>query len=246
MTAKLFFVPAGRLGESTAVLTGAEHRHLRAARIKAGDDVWLFDENGTRIRAAVEAISAASTRLRLLQREPPEESRLRVILVPAVLKNKAMDEVMERAAEWGVAEVRPVSSERTVVKLDEREDKKAERWRQIARAAAEQCKSGRIPVIFAPVPLSAVLTAALPGRKVVLSERGGLPLKTILASTPRPEGNSPDAWVLLIGPEGGWSDGELDAAADAGFEAGSLGSHILKAGTAALSAVAILVHERGL
>jgi len=246
LTANLFFVPSVRTARSTARLTGAEHHHLRAARVRAGDIVWLFDEEGIRIRAEIEGVTPAATRLRILERARPADVRLRVTLVQSVLKNKAMDDVIERAAEWGIQVVVPVFSERTVVKLGEREDKKTERWHQIARAAVEQCKSGRAPSIVPLRALADVLKDPPAGRKIVLSEHGGRALKDILAGRPVPGEGEEESWVLLLGPEGGWSERELDAIAAAGFEAASLGPQILRAGTAAVSAAAIVIHLRGL
>ena len=245
MTACLFFVPAAKADGPEVLLDGAELRHLRAARIQAGQTVWLFDEEGTRIRAEVQAISSGGARLMILERERPRDARLRLTLVQSVLKNKAMDDVVEGAAEWGVRALIPVSSERTVVKFVDREERKAERWKQVARAAAEQCKSGRVPEIAAPRPLAEILADPPSGRLVVLSEHGGRALKDILAEAPVPPAGTPEEWVLLLGPEGGWSEKELEAIAAAGFEAASLGPQILRAGTAALSAAAILLHQRG-
>ena len=246
MTASLFFVPAGKTAGTTVRLDGAELHHLRAARIKAGQIVWLFDEEGTRIRADVLSISSGSAQLRLLERERPRDARLRLPLVQAVLKNKFMDEVVERAAEWGVRKLIPVSTERTIVKLGDRQDRKAERWRQIALAAAEQCKSGRVPEIAPPRRLAVVLAEPPEGHKVVLSEHGGRPLRDILEEPAIPPPGTSEDWVLLLGPEGGWSERELDAIGAAGFEAASLGPQILRAATAALSAAAIVFHFRGL
>jgi 16S rRNA (uracil1498-N3)-methyltransferase len=246
LTASLFFIPADKSAGPDVILEGAELRHLRAARIQAGQTVWLFDEEGTRLRAEVEAISSAAARLRILERERPGEARVRLTLVQSILKNKAMDEVVEGAAEWGVKAFLAVSSERTVVKFADREERKAERWKQVARAAAEQCKSGRVPEIAAPRPLARMLADPPAGRRVVLSEHGGRALKDILAEAPAPAPGAPDEWILLLGPEGGWSERELEAIAAAGFEAASLGPQILRAGTAALSAAAILLHQRGI
>ncbi len=246
MTASLFFIPAVKMAGSMLRLEGADLHHLRAARITAGQILWLFDEEGTRTRAEVESISSVSAQLRLLDRESPRDARLRLTLIQSILKHKSMDEVVEQSAEWGVRNLIPVTTERTIVKIGDRQDRKAERWRQIALAAAEQCKSGRVPAIAPPRPLGEVLAEPPEGYKVVLSEQGGRALKDILAERPAPPSGTPEDWVLLLGPEGGWSERELDAIGAAGFEAASLGPQILRAGTAALSAAAIVLHFRGL
>jgi 16S rRNA (uracil1498-N3)-methyltransferase len=245
LTANLFFVPSAKLAGSIARLDGAEHHHLRVARLRPGDTIGLFDEEGNRVRAEIEAVNGEATRLRILQRERPEDVPLSLTLVQSLLKSKTMDDVVEQAAEWGLGAVVPVSSERTIVKVEGREDRKVERWRQIARSAAEQCKSGRVPRVDPPRPLAALLADPPPGRRIVLSEHGGRPLKDILAGAPSPAAGEIDAWVLLVGPEGGWSEREIEAIVRAGFEAASLGPHILRAGTAAIGAAAIIIHQRG-
>ncbi len=111
-------------------------------------------------------------------------------------------------------------------------------------AAAKQCKSGRVPRIEPVQGLDAFLAGRRPGRKVLLSEGGGRPLRELAAEPAPVEGG--ESWTLLVGPEGGWAEGEVEAAAQAGFVPASLGRRILRASTAALSAAAILIHARDL
>jgi 16S rRNA (uracil1498-N3)-methyltransferase len=246
LTANLFFVPGERMKGTLLVLDGPEHRHLRAARVRAGEEIWLFDETGVRTRAVVESAAPQATRLLLKERERPGEERLRITLAQAVLKAKAMEDVIERTAEWGLFALVPILAERTVVKLDERAEKKSVRWRQIALASAEQSKSGRIPRVDAPRTLADFLGEKRGGRRVVLSERGGRPFRELIGGFERGDAAEPEDWTLLIGPEGGWSERELAEIEGAGYKAASLGPWVLRAGTAALSAVALLAHGRGL
>lgn len=248
MTANLFFLEKARLRGPDCVLEGAEHHHLgRVARLRPGDDVWLFDEEGGKVSARVEEVEAERTRLRLGLRLPPGAGGPAVVLVQALLKNKAMDEVVAGAVEWGAAAILPVTAERSVVRLDDGGGRKLDRWRQVALAAAKQCKSGRLPSFEPPVPLPAFLSAARPGHKIILTEHGGRPLKDVLADVPgSAETSASEAWLLLVGPEGGFTAGEVEAAAAAGYEPVSLGPNILRAETAALSALAILIHARSL
>lgn len=246
MTANLFFLEKSRALGPDCVLEGPEHHHLgRVARVRPGDEVWLFDEEGGKVKARVESVGTERTRLRLGLRVPPGTGGPTVALAQALLKNKAMDEVIAGAVEWGVAAILPVLAERSVVRLDDGGERKIERWRQVALAAAKQCKSGRLPAFEPPADLSGFLAAARPGRKLILTEHGGRPLRDALAAVPAAGGaDQADAWLLLIGPEGGFSEVEVEAASAAGYEPVSLGSNILRAETAALSAIAILVHAR--
>ena len=245
MTANLFFVEKRHSGGSDILLQGSEHHHLsRVARLGPGDEVWLFDEEGDRIRARVERITAETTRLKITERRAAEARGPAVTLAQAVLKRNAMDEVVSGAVEWGIENLVPVLTERTVVKLGSGDSGKADRWRSVALAAAKQCKSGRVPSIEPVQRLDAFLAGARPGRKLVLSEAGGRSLGE-LAAEPAPADGA-EKWIVLVGPEGGWAEREIESVVKAGFAPASLGRRILRASTAALSAVAILTHARDL
>lgn len=245
MTANLFFLEKARLVGAECVLEGPEHHHLgRVARIRPGQEVWLFDEEGGKVQARVESVESDRTRLKLGRRISPGSSGPRVLLAQGLLKGRAWDDVVSGAVEWGVAVLRPVLTARTVVRLEGPAERKLERWRQVALAAAKQCRSGRVPEFAAPVPLAAFLAEPGPSRKIILAEHGGRPFRDVLDGAPISEGPEMEAWTLLVGPEGGFAEAELAAAAAAGYEPVSLGPNILRAETAALSAVAILMHAR--
>ncbi len=245
MTANLFFLEKARLAGTDCLLEGPEHHHLgRVARIRPGQEVWLFDEEGGKVQARVESVGPERTRLSLGRRIPPGRSGPCITLAQGMLKAKAWDDVVSGAVEWGVAVLRPVLASRTVVRLEGSEERKIGRWRQVALAAAKQCKSGRVPGLEPPIPLAAFLSETRPEPKVILAEHGGRLFKEVLADVPMPQSPDLDAWTLLVGPEGGFAVQELEAATKAGYEPVSLGPNILRAETAALSAVAILMHAR--
>jgi len=247
VTANLFFVAKARLGGSECVLEGPEHHHLgRVARLRLGETVWLFDEEGGKVQARVESVGPARTRLSLGRRVAPGASGPVVTLAQSLLKNKAMDDVVSGAVEWGVAALQPVLAARSVVRLDGAGERKIDRWRQVALAAAKQCKSGRVPDFGLPVGLDELLSRPPAGTAVVLAEHGGRPFKEALAEIPLPAEPGRDVWTVLVGPEGGFESREIEMAAAAGYEPVSLGPNILRAETAALGAVAVLMHARSL
>jgi 16S rRNA (uracil1498-N3)-methyltransferase len=128
-----------------------------------------------------------------------------------------------------------------VVKLEDRSAKKVQRWSQIAREASKQCRSGLVPVILAPHPLEDFLREWEAGRKLFLSEHHGLPLRDVV----RPAQDSkiqPSDVLILVGPEGGWTQAEEDKVLRHGYEAVSFGTNILRAETASLAAMAIISH----
>ncbi len=247
MTSNQFFIPRLEDGSSLVVLRGEEHRHLaKAARVRPGDSVRLFDADGRRCWAEVVSVGRERTELRVLKRDGTEGRRVNLALVQAMLQAKKMEFLVQKAAELGCAEFLPVITERSLREAAERSGRKLERWSRIALEATKQSKGALATVVRAPRPLKAYLREPGPGRRLLLSERGGRPLKDILAdhdACPGPE--TPSSVILLIGPEGGWSVAEEGLARESGFEAASLGHRILKAETAALAAAAMVLHFWG-
>lgn len=169
----------------------------------------------------------------------PRELPTKITLAAALLKGGTMDEVILKATELGAARISPIETERSVARTGERTERKVDRWRKIALAAAKQSRAARPPHIDIPVGLEDFLSDCRSERKIVLDEDGGASLKTL-----RSDGGPPPAEaVVLVGPEGGWSPSEREAVRKAGFEPVGLGPTILRAETAALSVLTILSHE---
>jgi len=147
-----------------------------------------------------------------------------------------MDFVIQKATELGVAEISLLNSERTEVKLKgDRVEKRVEHWRKVSISACEQCGCNRVPAIHPPVTLANWL------------DKRDEPIKLIMQpGTNQPfQQNKPATVALLVGPEGGFSDLEVQAANNAGFDSISLGPRILRTETAPLVAISILQHHWG-
>jgi 16S rRNA (uracil1498-N3)-methyltransferase len=158
-----------------------------------------------------------------------------VTLAQALVATDKMDWLVQKAVELGVARIVPLETERAVVRLDgERAAKRIEHLRQVAIAACEQCGRNRLPDVAPVAKLPAFLAACAGGdaRTLLLA-----PGATMRLGEVDPGGR---AIVLMIGPEGGFSDGERRAAQAAGFEAVSLGPRVLRTETAGLAALAAL------
>jgi 16S rRNA (uracil1498-N3)-methyltransferase len=238
VTANQFFVPRLAEGVSRIVLEGEEHRHLaKAARVRPGETVWLFDGSGRRFLARVETVGEERTSLAVLKAEEPETPRTRVMLAACLVEARKFDAILEKASELGCSDVLPVESARSLKAPGERAEKKLERWRRIAREAAKQCKSRFLTEVHPPRPLRDLLREPPAERRIFLSEHGGRPLRDVVADA------GPDAVVLLVGPTGGWTEGEERDIRRAGFEAASLGRRILKSETAALAGTFLIVHH---
>jgi len=239
VTANQFFVPVLAEGATAIVLDGVEHRHLaRAARVRAGDEIWLFDGSGRRVLARVEKVGKDRTEVAVIRMEEAEGTpRTRIVLAQGLMEAKKLETVLEKAVELGCSDFIPVATALSLRVTEERIDRKLERWRRIAREAAKQCKSRLLTEIHPPRTLAGLLRAPGAERRLFLSEHGGRPLKDIVTSAA-----APASVLLLVGPKGGWTEGEEAAVREAGFEAVSLGRRILRAETAAVAGAALVSH----
>jgi 16S rRNA (uracil1498-N3)-methyltransferase len=173
-----------------------------------------------------------------LGEEVPVATAAKITLALAVFKFDRMEWAIEKCTELGVARIVPVIAQRTDVHLAAATIKRTERWRRIARQAAEQSRRAVPPEIAAPVELPKAL--GLPGDvRIVLaeSEEKAL-LRDVLESLPQEA-----EIVLAVGPEGGWTVDELQSFHQAGWTSASLGRTVLRAETAAIAATAIATSE---
>ncbi len=240
MTSDHFFIARRDISGSRGRIMGAEHHHLgRVARLRPGDEVGLFDETGGRYAARIEKIGPDGTDVVILSAEAAAAPRVRLTLGQSVLKAKAMETVVQKATELGVSAIAPLLSRRSVVRPGRGNGSPVERWLRIARAAAKQSGSGRLPRIGEPVRMAAFLAEDRGGEKLVLTERGGTPLRDLLAG---PGALRPDEATLVVGPEGGWDAAEEEEILASGFRAVSLGRAILRAETASLVAAGMALH----
>jgi len=238
VTANQFYVPLIAEGATRIVLSGDEHRHLaRAARIRAGEEVWLFDGSGRRCLARVDRVGEDRTEAAVLRIEEAVARPARFVLAQCLVEAKTLETILEKAAELGCSDFVPVASERSLSARGEKTDRKVERWKRIAREAAKQCKSRLLTDVHPPRPLKELLREPGAERRLFLSEHGGRPLKAIVT-----EAKPPGSALLLVGPTGGWTEGEERKIRQAGFEAVSLGRRILRSETAAVAGAAMIAH----
>lgn len=240
MTAPRFHCPLPLAAGTSLLLPEAAARHaVRALRLRVGDPLTLFDGGGGEYPARIVAVERERVRVEVGEHVDREcESPLSVTLVQALQSGDKMDFTVQKAVELGVAGIVPVSSRRSVLRLEgERAARRVEHWRGVVAAACEQCGRNRLPEVRAIEGLERWLapSSAPSGVRRLLLAPGAAPT---LASLPRP---APGERVeLLIGPEGGLSPEEMQAAARAGFTGISLGPRVLRTETAGLAALAAL------
>jgi 16S rRNA (uracil1498-N3)-methyltransferase len=228
---------ADEVSGNRAILTGNHAEHLvRVLRARVGQE---FDiATGLAVRKS-RITSIAERRVEFeLGEEVPAAAAAKITLALAVFKFDRMEWAIEKCTELGVAHIVPVIAQRTDVHLAAATIKRTERWRRIARQAAEQSRRALPPEIAAPTELPETL--GLPGDvRIVLaeSEEKAL-LRDVLESLPQEA-----EIVLAVGPEGGWTTDELQSFHQAGWISASLGRTVLRAETAAIAATAIATSE---
>ncbi len=193
-------------------------------------------------KARVEAIGQKKTRLFIIETEKKPEPKVRITLAQVLLKTKSMDLVIQKATELGTHAIIPVISVRTVVKMGGKQEKKLERWRRIAVEASKQCGRSTVPEIHPPISLKAFIKEGEDARKLFFSERGGKSLRDILKDPFLEKPKKPSSIILLVGPEGGWTECEEQDIMDGHYEAVSLGTLTLRAETAAIVSLAMVSH----
>ena len=240
--ARFFVEGTHRCGDTVAFAGSDAHKIRDVLRMKTGDAVEIFDSAATSFRACVQ-IAERSVTARLDEivavRSAPQVA---ITVAQGVPKGQKMDYVVEKLTELGVAAIIPLLSEHAVVR--EVPPAKLERWRRLARTAAQQC--GRSDVPNVPVPLDfESLLAAFPSFDAVV-------LAWELAAGDAPRDRLPAllegarSILVIVGPEGGISHREAGLAAGAGAHPVSLGGRILRTETAGLVAVSIIGYVLGL
>lgn len=246
MTRRRFYAPPAAFDtdQQTVRLDQAETRHLRdVLRLRAGDEVFVFDGLGHEFRCVVTDDPGKTGVLALAEPvEPkPGEAPLDLTLAVALLKGEKFDLVVQKTTELGVTRIVPVVTARADVRLanDAAGARRVERWNRLAMEAAKQSGRALVPKCDAPVEFAALVASENDGaNRLVFTERGGGGFETApTLDTAK--------LIALVGPEGGWADEELDQAEANGWTLVTLGGRILRAETAAITVTALLQHRFG-
>lgn len=232
---------ADRCEGDRAFLTGSSADHLaRVLRARVGQEFDIACGDAVRLGRI---ISISEQQIEFELGEPvPQSEQGSVCLLLAVFKFDRMEWAIEKATELGVVTITPVISRRTDTHLATAAAKRVERWRRIAKEAAQQSRRASAPAIADPVKLKEALVPTLP-RAV----REGHPVRIVLSEYEKAQSlrnvvegfEVPPSIELAVGPEGGWTEDELHSFVDAGWIPASLGPTILRAETAVVAAVAI-------
>lgn len=237
MPRRRLHIPGTYSARSTLEIDSDKAHYLtRVLRLRVGDNLLVFDGEGSEFTATIRDMSKSGATLRIEEETVSEtETALRVHLVQGISRGERMDFVVQKATELGVKRITPVLTEYGVVKLDAmRAEKRRHHWQKVAASACEQSGRVRLPLIDTPLPLKSWF-GNKPGQvdaELVLKPGAMTPLTRI---------DTPETKVcVLIGPEGGFSDIEFEDAEVAGFRSVSLGPRVLRTETAAIATLAVL------
>ena len=229
-----FYLPTALAPHTTLNLPDNIIRHIHVLRLNAGDSITLFNGTGNDFAATLQTIGKRHAECHIhAQRQPENESPLAITLVQAISSGERMDFTLQKSVELGVRAIQPMISERCVVRLSgDRADKRVQRWQDIVIAACEQSGRSIVPTVLPIVSFSDYLRQMPPELHLMMSLRRATTLRDI---TPAPQ-----TLRLMIGPEGGWTPAEEQAALAAGVQTITLGKRVLRTETAAMAAMAAM------
>ena len=230
-----FYLPAPLALQTTFSLPENIVRHIHVLRLNAGDAITLFNGTGNDFDATLQEIGKRHAECHITaQRQPENESPLAITLVQAISSGERMDFTLQKSVELGVHAIQPIISERCVVRLSgERADKRVQRWQDIAIAACEQSGRSIVPTVQ-PIVSFADYLRQMPRHELHLM------MSLRRATTLRDIAPAPQTLRLMIGPEGGWTPAEEQAALAAGVQTITLGKRVLRTETASLAALAAI------
>lgn len=241
MEARRVFVDKLKIKNGMALLTGPSHKHIATVlRKTAGDRIDLVDGKGYLYRCTIYTIKNKEIYLQVLDMvHRPEEKRPKVTLCVSPIKGPRMDWLIEKATELGVEKILPTMFKRTVIKMDDTGKEKFERWKRITVEASRQSGRFTVPEIIQPTPLRGILPYIenLENRWTLYEKEKQNTLANII------NGQLNGEIAVVIGPEGGIEEHEVDWMKENGFIPCTLGENIFRTETTPLVILSIILHE---
>jgi 16S rRNA (uracil1498-N3)-methyltransferase len=240
-----FFIRPSEIEKQFPSVQGSDVLHIRKVlRLKPGDRILLLDGHGNEYEAIIYEIFDDRIQVDIIkkyqsQTEPP----IRIIVMQAFLKEKKMDILIRALTEIGISTWIPVFTDHSIPKPDEkRQASRTERWKEIAKESIKQCRRSIPPEILPPATFHQAIHADMDADlKIIFWENEMVPLREKIV----PDFKKPTDIIIMLGPEGGFSQKEIDHATSAGFIGASLGPRILRSETAAIAACVLIQHIYG-
>jgi len=241
-----FFVTRDSFTEDSVTIQGEDVKHMyKVLRLGSGDKISINDCMGREYIGEIVDISKTEVNVKLIEEiDLNNESPLNVSLYQGLPKSAKMDLIVQKATELGVKKITPIITDRVVVKSDLGEFRKTDRWRRIALEACKQSKRSFIPQVETPIEFQSLLLELKDIDLIVVpyeNEEG----KGIKAMMKEISDEDIKTAAVVIGPEGGFEEAEIEKLKAIGAHIITLGPRILRTETAGFVAVSILMYEIG-
>lgn len=233
---RTFYAPPSNFtGDNRAVLTGDEARHaVKVLRLREGERIRLVDGHGNAfLSAIVKIVSEHEVHVKIIEKTDSADPQAHIALAVAIPRPQRMDFLVEKAVEIGAAEIYPLVFERTPRRLSG----KTVRWRKIAISAMKQCGRASLPTIHEPRNLEVFMD--------FVGEFESRYVAHLLDGKPLLSYNLSNKAVIAVGPEGGFTEAEMDMLIENGFQKFSLGRRVLRVETAAIVALSLFMAGLG-
>lgn len=239
-----YFVEPENITENEIVLVGEDVKHISTVlRSQIGEEIQVCDGCGNDYDCSIAEISKKDIRLEIIRKELSQsEPKTKVTLFQGLPKSDKMELIIQKCVEIGIETIVPVATDRAVVKLDKKDgQKKTERWQKISLSAAKQSGRGVIPKIESVMSFKEAIKLATNMEIAIIpyEKEEDFGIKEALKDFKGKE------LGVFIGPEGGFSDEEIQFAIENGVKPITLGKRILRTETAAIAVSAILLYELG-
>ena len=243
---RYFYIEPTALKKSNIAIEGSEVRHIKnVLRLKSGDTIRLFDGQGFEYEAVIQRLLANRVEIRVTRKMPAtRESPVQIAVAQALLKEKKMDRLLRHLCELGITHWVPFICERSVPKPGaNRWPARVERWGKILKESCKQCQRARLPEILKMMSFEEVVQYGQScDLKIVFYENESTTLHSLMSPAPH---LAPKKILLILGPEGGFSDQEIEKITAAGFVVAGLGPRILRAETGTLAACTLIQYLFG-
>lgn len=240
-----FYIHPSEVEKLLPAIKGKDVLHIRKVlRLSTGDRIILLDGQGNEYEAIIREMFDNCIHVDILKKRLNKaESPIKINVMQAFLKEKKMDMLVRSLTEIGISTWMPVFSEYSIPRPDEKRlSLRIERWREISRESIKQCRRSLPPEILSPVSFYHAVHIELDADlKIIFWENATLPIKESID----PNMKKPSKISILLGPEGGFSQKEIDHATSSGFICVSLGPRTLRAETAAMAASVLIQHLYG-
>ena len=241
-----FFIKQSKITSTKIFITGSDAAHIKKVlRMEPGDRIWLFDGRGFEYEAMIENLLAGSIEVSITKRFlSASESPVQIIAAQALLKDKKMDILARQLTEIGITKLIPFTSIRSVPRPDKKRlSERRKRWEKIAIEALKQCRRGHVTEIGETITFNDVIKIDDEcDLKIVFWENESKPISDAVQQV---HDRHYRKILAVLGPEGGFTEKEIEDARACGFVTASLGPRILRAETAAVAACTILQYLFG-